>query len=305
MTTTLHGNHAGSDTEFEFSAQGVTLTVMSGIASLPSYIYVKQTENIPHTHSWYELFYVLSGEILCSFDGEQITLRTGEMLLIPPGKAHFTNAAVSNAELCVFNFSITTSKDAKRDPVAYKLLSNVMKISGYYRFYPDPECVRSAKLLSNALDNENALFAGTYLWELLLHVGALTVSDERQMMQTLSDNNISRIYKLEQIFVNYYRCNISLSALAAELNLSVRQLARIIQKQYGCSFREKINSMRMTTAAHLLVSGNKTVTEIAEEIGYDSMPCFYRIFERTYGCLPTEYRAKMQTDKITIPQKGD
>ncbi len=47
---------------------------------------------------------------------------------------------------------------------------------------------------------------------------------------------------------------------------------------------------RLQLAAQLLTSGNRRISQIAGEVGYESEPAFSRAFRRHFGVSPNRYR---------------
>ena len=56
------------------------------------------------------------------------------------------------------------------------------------------------------------------------------------------------------------------------------------------SYSAYVQHIRLEHAEKLLLSTDKSITEIAEMIGYHNKGFFYRIFKEKYGVTPKEYR---------------
>ena len=80
--------------------------------------------------------------------------------------------------------------------------------------------------------------------------------------------------------------------LSRELGLSRRQLARVLKKYYGMSFREMLLHRRMDHAAWMLRHTNDPVAKIAETMNYTSLSAFSQAFKSVHGKTPTQYRAE-------------
>jgi AraC-like DNA-binding protein len=52
------------------------------------------------------------------------------------------------------------------------------------------------------------------------------------------------------------------------------------------------NELRIKKAGEMLLSEEKNVTEIAFEVGFDSLSTFYRVFQKVMGGKPTDYRER-------------
>ena len=97
-------------------------------------------------------------------------------------------------------------------------------------------------------------------------------------------------------FLRRYRGNISSSEIAGKLNISKRQLSRIIRTQYNMTLTEKINQMRVEYAKTLLVSSRMSVNKISELSGFTSAQYFCRIFGKLTGLTPASYRKSRVAD---------
>ena len=56
------------------------------------------------------------------------------------------------------------------------------------------------------------------------------------------------------------------------------------------SYSAYVQQIRLNHAEKLLISTNKSIAEIAENVGYHNKGFFYRIFKEKYGVTPKEYR---------------
>ena len=100
---------------------------------------------------------------------------------------------------------------------------------------------------------------------------------------------------ITHIHENFTR-TITVEELAKIANVSTSYLAHTFKKQTGYAPVEYVLKMRMERAMMLLTHSNKTVAEISEEVGYDSLPAFIKIFKRKTNYSPSAYR-KLQKSK--------
>ncbi len=66
--------------------------------------------------------------------------------------------------------------------------------------------------------------------------------------------------------------------------------ARTFKKSFGISPLQYVNSLRMEQAANLLHDTSMKVSEIAEQLGYDDLVYFGRIFKKIMGKSPQSWR---------------
>lgn len=83
----------------------------------------------------------------------------------------------------------------------------------------------------------------------------------------------------------------SLDEVATNLHLTVSQLQWRLE-QAGTSFERVLTGMRTDLASHLLSNTNKSITEIAFELGFTDPSTFSRAARRWFKVTPLDYRRK-------------
>lgn len=175
--------------------------------------------------------------------------------------------------------------------------------------YPHPEVVRH---LFKELHRElNAVYAGLNL----ISASFGSVSKE-QVDDTLSDNVRQlreQVIALRQVFYDnrrvsdrkrivkaveaYIRANvmkeISLGAVAEELNLSAPYLSRLFKEETGSSFTDYVVQMKAEQATTMMNNG-VTATEVADLLGYMNLSSFSRMYKKYYGQAPTHLNKRFK-----------
>jgi len=85
--------------------------------------------------------------------------------------------------------------------------------------------------------------------------------------------------------------NFKVSELATSLNMSASQFNRKLHGLAGQSPVQFIISVRLQRASKLLKISDKTISEIAYEVGYSDQAYFSRVFKKEFGISPSEYRS--------------
>lgn len=83
----------------------------------------------------------------------------------------------------------------------------------------------------------------------------------------------------------------SVAWCAAEVNLSSNYFGDLIKKETGKSAQEFIQTKIIDLAKEKLIDPNKSVTQIAVELGFKYPAHFTRFFKQKVGHTPNEYRA--------------
>jgi len=84
--------------------------------------------------------------------------------------------------------------------------------------------------------------------------------------------------------VNYY---------AEKLFMSARNLNKITQNILNQSVSELIETRKLTEAKNLLLTSNKTISEIGFELGYTDKAYFTHVFKKKSGMTPSEFREEI------------
>lgn len=83
---------------------------------------------------------------------------------------------------------------------------------------------------------------------------------------------------------------LTLPDVARALGYSEDYLSRLLHEQVSCSFRRYIHYLRMQRAKQELLSGSRSIREIAEHCGYSNPKFFSTAFQKCEGVTPSAYR---------------
>lgn len=84
--------------------------------------------------------------------------------------------------------------------------------------------------------------------------------------------------------------NLSIDELARLCHLSTSSFKRKFQEVYNASPRRYIAQKKIEKAAALLKNEDSRVSDIAYDVGFDSLATFHRNFTAVFGKSPSEYR---------------
>ncbi|HWD20338.1 MAG TPA: helix-turn-helix domain-containing protein [Verrucomicrobiae bacterium] len=87
--------------------------------------------------------------------------------------------------------------------------------------------------------------------------------------------------------------DLSLGQVAKAVNTSTFHFCKMFKKATGMNFTEYVSRVRVEKARNLLLNPNLRVSEIAYEVGFQSLTHFNRVFKKITGQSPTEYRAQL------------
>lgn len=100
---------------------------------------------------------------------------------------------------------------------------------------------------------------------------------------------------IEQVMnyiLQHYCEDITLNDVASVVYLNPIYISRLIKEQTGKGFSEWLMEMRIKKAVSQLKHTDRYVYQIAEDVGYPNLKYFYKVFKRTTGKSPNDYRSR-------------
>lgn len=249
-----------------------------------------------HSHPYFEIITVSSGSLYVeSFGNDRIDVTPGTVCIVPPGLMHCTNSESELHEIIAMRFFYEhiRSDDSK----IYKLFNDALakletlvflptavQLTGYItaicREFGDKRLVSDAMV--------QALLQCTFI-ELLRVLCASPVAGA-SAISGHDDSKIFRYSYIDRWFYKHHSERVTEADLASELNLSQRQLSRVMRDIFGMSFREKLVYERLNHAMHMLLRNDYSIDKIAASVGYTNLSGFYKAFRARFGMTVGEYR---------------
>lgn len=87
--------------------------------------------------------------------------------------------------------------------------------------------------------------------------------------------------------------NFGIETMVDKLFMSQSTLFRKIKSLTGLSITAFIRSVRLKNAAQIILQTNMKLSQVAEEVGFNDYKHFKKSFQQQFGCLPSEYKAKI------------
>jgi AraC-like DNA-binding protein len=101
------------------------------------------------------------------------------------------------------------------------------------------------------------------------------------------------ITRAKQFIRDHFAEELSLGQVAKAVNTSTFYFCKMFKKFTGINFTEYLSRIRIESARNLLLNPNLRVSEIAYEVGFQSLTHFNRVFKKVVGQSPTEFRSHL------------
>lgn len=113
-----------------------------------------------------------------------------------------------------------------------------------------------------------------------------------QMAVTESHTEHPVVIRAKEVIEAHRGEEISLSEVAKEVHVSSFHLCKLFRKTTGMTFTEYVSRTRTEKAKTLLLNPQLRISEIAYEVGFQSLTHFNRIFRKLVGESPTRFRIR-------------
>lgn len=107
--------------------------------------------------------------------------------------------------------------------------------------------------------------------------------------------NLAKIIQKAVDYINInFRNDITADEAAKFVGLSYNYFSNCFSKIVGQTFRQYLNKTRINHAKHLLLCSNRNISEVADDVGYNSVSYFILEFRRESGMTPAKFVKKFK-----------
>lgn len=233
-----------------------------------------------HWHNHFEIYYLLSGERKYFIDKHVFTVKTGDVILIPPQVLHKTTSVSSDEhERIVINVSLEyVPEDVRPCFLLYHY-----RIPPKYKAYLEDILCRIERE-THSVDEFSAQLTKQYLFEVLVLLSRLAKT------QNTTDRKDTLMEKAaEYICLNYHK-PITLQTIAQEFSMNKEYFSQKFKEETGFGFNEYLTQVRIANAVKLLISSDLPITEVAYQCGFNDSNYFATVFKKIKKVTPTKYR---------------
>lgn len=84
--------------------------------------------------------------------------------------------------------------------------------------------------------------------------------------------------------------DVSLHILSEEFHLNSQYISQLFKNEIGVNFLTYLTNIRMEHAKKLLLSSSLSIAEVSEQSGYGDYRVFTKVFKKSEGITPSQYR---------------
>jgi len=261
---------------------------------LPVRAFVRAGSQTPyHWHDALEIVQVLKGPVNIGMGDDEMPLKEGDIAITNMGEIHRMTGDADNeilfvhidAEFChsvlpdryLFLYCCSTYHEAQA-PEKYGVLKDyIARLVGLLG--ADHSAVE--KLL------KEMLVYTVYNFDFLRWGFGTEPFDEKR---------VARLRQMAQHTTGNAQVQKGLTALAAELGVSLQHLSADIKEKFGMSFQELLCYGRCERAVKLLLGTDMRIVEIAMDCGFSDPKYLIKYFRRFFHATPSDFRKLHRAD---------
>ena len=253
-----------------------------------------------HSHNFIEVIYMCSGTTTHIVNGNKVVLKEGELLFLGQNvnqeilPAGINDVAVNFIVLPeFFDVSLDMLKDEETPLRAFiinSLKSNNSNSS--YMHFKVADVLTIQNLVENLIwtlikgtSNKRKITSftmGLIFLQLMDYTDRLVLDDKE-------DETILKVLKYAD---ENYRDG-SLTELASSLHYDFSWLSREIKRKTGKTYTEIVQEKRLSQASFLLTNTDMNISDIANQVGYDNISYFHKLFKKRFNMSPYKYKNSM------------
>ena len=126
--------------------------------------------------------------------------------------------------------------------------------------------------------------------ELLLWLGALDFSSQDDSRPYFYKEQVEKVKAAQQLIAADLKRHFTIEELSRRFDIPSTTLKNNFKAMYGSSLYAYLRTLRMNRAAAMLKTSDKSIAEIANEVGYENPSKFSAAFVSEMHMQPLEYR---------------
>lgn len=251
-----------------------------------------------HYHSYYEIYYMISGQRIYFIEDRSYTVQQGDLVFIDKEMLHKTMQADDQMHerivihLTEAAFAALTSPYSELMRTPFEQASHVIRL-------PQSQQLQIASLMSSLINEIKykkqgyELIPPLSITQLLLTTARYIAENEPVSFQHASPLH-AKISDIARYINLHYMEPLKLDELAQSFYISSYYLSRMFKEVTGFTLSDYIALTRIKEAQKLLRESQHTISEVSEMVGYENFSHFGKMFKKLSSYSPREYRKQYQ-----------
>lgn len=261
-----------------------------------------------HNHPEVEVIYFAEGDARVRINNEYCDVSEGDLMIFNPFDLHSGSIRRNTPAFrhCCINFDISIAGDKTASPVN-TLTDGIARGEFFITNHvpsSNPVCKQLTEFILSAEEAVTEKYTG---WELAMKGGLcsfLSVLVRNGMIQkeytgttgARGNSELEFSKRVLRYIDEHYSEELSTDDIAAEMQFDKSYFCRLFKHCFGASFINFLSIYRINKAKSAIISSPSNISEIAYEVGFNSMSYFSSQFRRYTGQSPSDYRNRLKSE---------
>ena len=248
-------------------------------------------ENMPLSFD-YELIVVTEGTLFLRYMDEDFTVLSGEYLVLPPSDSVRSGIKEAYCSFYWLHFTVDSGNfPARIYPVERPSIERadcflMPQTAGVPRL--EKMIVKMKQLQDLERNNYPDISLNAECTAILTDLFGQLQAELPKDADPLGNKQIYS--DIADYIRRHISKNLKTTDIADAFGYSPKYLSHLFSEVRGTSLKQFITSIKIETASFYLTDSDRTITEIATEVGFSDMHNFTRTFKRVTGLTPSAYR---------------
>ena len=265
----------------------------------------KDFEYNGESHDFWEMVYIDKGEMICTADKNRFVLKSGELTFHKPNEFHNLSGNKNIAP----NVSIITFETKSREMEFFegkifklnseeKALLSMLFSEGLSAFRLADE---KNPLLQSLVKVDDAPIGASQITKNMLEIFLIKLRRNKDMVtkktrRSYRINGVDIPYELKAM-LDYLEENINRKVtvfdIAEHFGKSESAVKNLFSTYQEGGIIKYFNFLKLNEAKKLIREGNFNMSQIADQLGFDTPQYFSKFFRTNTGMSPSEYKASI------------
>ena len=260
-------------------------------------------------HHYVEILYSLKDGVIFEVDEEKYEVNNGDMIFVWPGELHSILHSPSDGDAIILQFDASVMTDR----IDFQQYAHLFYNTRILRREDYPDLLQKLSVIFMELDNLGEtqvpffdMRSCVLLYQFFIELWeGLQASAQSNTVEDTFYKSRAAHYMPDicSYITNNCTKDLTLEAVAAKAGFSKCYFSRTFKAYTGQSFPDYLSRERLRIAETLLKDSDLSITDIFQQVGFNSISTFNRVFQKFKKVNPTSFRQMYRVRDVKLDCK--
>ena len=245
-----------------------------------------------------EILWIQKGELSLKIQEKNYIVKAGDIVYINPRALHGMQSRTPDCTYQAFIFPLSWLQFTQMDEVEETYLNPLLEGSAQAITRLPSSVARQIGIIFQEIYDDYCSSTGNWLMikaNLLRFYACLFQNNLITYRRQENSEQMRLLLEIARYMQTHYKEKISLKKLGHTFHMSPKYFSLFFQKHFSRNLTEYVTSIRIESAKKLLVGSDAGIELISQQTGFSSSSYFIRMFRKSLGLTPGQYRKKYKS----------